>query len=46
MMRSDKAQRKLSGPLLVFLAVYIAAFGLLLAPKGTFVQASLVATAP
>ena len=37
-MRSDPAHRKPSAALLIFLAVYIAAFALLLTPKGTFVS--------
>jgi hypothetical protein len=40
--------RKISAALLLFLIVYIAAFGLLFAPKGTFVSApaTAAATAP
>ena len=37
-MQSDPARRKPSAALLIFLAVYIAAFGLLLMPKGSFVS--------
>ena len=38
-MRSGSSDRRPSGALLLFLAVYLAAFGLLFAPKGTFVSA-------
>jgi hypothetical protein len=37
-MQTDRTDRKPSGALLLFLAVYIAAFGLLFVPKGTFVS--------
>ncbi len=43
-MRSDRYERRPSGALLLFLAVYIAAFGLLFVPKGTFVSAPAKAT--
>jgi hypothetical protein len=38
MMRVRRTDQKPSGALLLFLAVYIAAFGLLFVPKGTFVS--------
>jgi hypothetical protein len=37
-MRDPRTDQKPSGALLLFLAVYIAAFGLLFVPKGTFVS--------
>lgn len=37
-MRFDRSDRKPSAALLLFIAVYIAALGVLLAPKGTFVS--------
>ncbi|MFN7268825.1 MAG: hypothetical protein ACK5UA_07475 [Cereibacter sp.] len=43
-MRSDRSDRRPSGALLLFLAVYIAAFGLLFAPEGTFVSSPAKAT--
>jgi hypothetical protein len=36
-MRLERQARRPSVALMVFIAVYVAAFGLLLAPKGTFV---------
>jgi hypothetical protein len=38
MMRIPRTDQKPSRALLLFLAVYIAAFGLLFVPKGTFVS--------
>ena len=43
-MQSGSSDRRPSGALLLFLAVYIAAFGLLFAPKGTFVSSPTQAT--
>jgi hypothetical protein len=38
MMQVPRTGHKPSGAMLLFLAVYIAAFGLLFVPKGTFVS--------
>jgi len=43
-MRIPRTDQKPSRALLVFLAVYIAAFGLLFVPKGTFVSGPATAS--
>ena len=43
-MQTDRTGRKPSGALLLFLAVYIAAIGLLFVPKGTFVSGPATAS--
>ena len=43
-MQTDRTDRRPSGALLLFLAVYIAAIGLLFVPKGTFVSGPAAAT--
>ena len=43
-MRSNPPGPKNSGAMLVFFAVYIAAFGLLLAPHGTFTASPVITT--